>query len=156
MSSKSTHNPGLNSSQAMAKEGAKPEWVFTNEQGGMLDPDNLRSRVFYRVLKKAGLRRVRIHDLRHSFASRLIANGESLAYVRDQMGHSSIQVTVDIYGHLVPGSNKQAVDRLDEPVEKPQTEAESATIRNQDLEQVAEQVGFGGKAVDLSGAGEWD
>src|SRR5213078_929233 len=98
--------------------------------------------MFYRVLGKAGLRRVRIHDLRHSFASRLIANGESLAYVRDQMGHSSIQVTVDIYGHLVPGSNKQAVDRLDEPVEKPQTEGESATIRNRGLAREAEQVGF--------------
>ena len=67
------------------------------------------------------------------------------------MGHSSIQVTVGIYGYLVPGSNKQAVDRLDEPVEKPQTEAESAAIRNQDLEREAEQVGFGGKDVDF----EW-
>jgi integrase len=47
------------------------------------------------------------------------------------MGHSSIQVTVDLYGHLVPGSNKQAVDRLDEPVETANAEAESATIRNQ-------------------------
>jgi integrase len=40
---------------------------------------------------------------------------ESLAYVRDQMGHHSIKVTVDIYGHLVPGANKAAVDRLDAP-----------------------------------------
>jgi integrase len=40
--------------------------------------------------------------------------GESLAYVRDQMGHHSIKVTVDIYGHLVPGANKAAVDRLDD------------------------------------------
>jgi hypothetical protein len=72
------------------------------------------------------------------------------------MGHSSIQVTVDIYGHLVPGSNKQAVDRLDEPVEKHQTEAESATIRNQDSGAAAEEGVLSGKAVDLSGAGEWD
>ena len=57
--------------------------------------------------------------------------------------------------HLVPGSNKQAVDRLDEPVEKHQTEAESATIRNQDSE-AAENGVLSGKAVDLSGAGEWD
>jgi len=68
---------------------------------------------------------------RHTFCSRLIANGESLAYIKEQMGHSSIQVTVDLYGHLVPGSNKQAVDRLDEPVETANAEAESATIRNQ-------------------------
>jgi hypothetical protein len=40
--------------------------------------------------------------------------GESLAYVRDQLGHSSIKITVDTYGHLVPGANKAAVDRLDE------------------------------------------
>ncbi len=40
--------------------------------------------------------------------------GESLAYVRDQMGHATIQTTVDLYGHLVPGSNRQAVDKLDD------------------------------------------
>jgi integrase len=44
----------------------------------------------------------------------LIQNGESLAYVRDQLGHASIQLTVDTYGHLVPGANRQAVDRLDD------------------------------------------
>src|SRR5262249_40319240 len=64
-------------------------------------------------LSKAGVRRVRFHDLRHTFASRLLQNGESPAYVKDQMGHHSIKVTVDIYGHLVPGSNRAAVDRLD-------------------------------------------
>ncbi len=63
------------------------------------------------------MRQIRIHDLRHTFASLLIAQGESLAYVRDQLGHHSIKMTVDIYGHLVPGTNKQAVDRLDEPGE---------------------------------------
>jgi integrase len=60
-----------------------------------------------------------LHDLRHTFASLLIQNGESLAYVRDQLGHSSIQVTVDIYGHLVPGANRAAVDRLDAPMKQP-------------------------------------
>jgi integrase len=49
-----------------------------------------------------------------TYASLLIQNGESLAYVRDQLGHSSIQVTVDVYGDLVPGSNRAAVDRLDD------------------------------------------
>jgi hypothetical protein len=52
-------------------------------------------------------------------------NGESLAYVKDQMGHHSIQITVDTYGHLIPGANRQAVNRLAEMVENPQP------IRNQ-------------------------
>jgi integrase len=47
-------------------------------------------------------------------ASLLIQAGESLAYVRDQLGHHSIKVTVDIYGHLAPEGNKQAVDKLDD------------------------------------------
>ena len=88
-------------------------WVFTNRDGAPLDGDNLRRRVFEKALTKAELRHVRIHDLRHTFASMLIQNGESLAYVRDQLGHSSIAITVDTYGHLVPGSNRAAVDRLD-------------------------------------------
>ena len=44
----------------------------------------------------------------------LIQAGESLAYIRDQLGHHSIKVTVDIYGHLAPEGNKAAVDRLDD------------------------------------------
>jgi integrase len=94
--------------------GGVPDWVFCTEQGRPLDGDNLRHRVFYKVLAQAGMRRFRCHDLRHTFASLLIQNGESLAYVKDQLGHSSIQVTVDIYGHLIPGANRAAVDRLDD------------------------------------------
>jgi len=90
-----------------------PPLVFTNEAGRVIDHGNLRRRVFWKALEKAGLRRIRLHDLRHTFASLLIQQGESLAYVRDQLGHHSIQVTVDTYGHLVPGANRGAVDKLD-------------------------------------------
>ena len=83
--------------------------------GTQLDPSNLR-KVFHAVLTKAKLRRVRFHDIRHSYASLLIQQGESPAYIRDQLGHHSIQITVDIYGHLVPGGNRQPVDRLDDPI----------------------------------------
>lgn len=67
------------------------------------------------------------HDLRHSFASLLLQNGESPVYVKEQMGHCSIQVTVDLYGHLIPGGNKQAVDRLDSVVEERIIGSKSAT-----------------------------
>ena len=104
-----------------------PPWVFCSEVGGLLDPDNLRKRVFYSLLKASGLRQIRFHDLRHTLASLLLQQGESPVYVKEQMGHSSIQVTVDLYGHLIPGGNKQAVDRLDLPVDKPSSEGQSAT-----------------------------
>jgi integrase len=91
------------------------DWLFTTPSGARLEPSNLR-KVFNKLLIDAKVRRVRFHDLRHSFATALIQQGEGLAYVRDQMGHSSIKVTVDIYGHLVPGGNRQAVDKLDERV----------------------------------------
>jgi len=80
--------------------------------------------VWPKLSAKTSLRYARIHDLRHTFASLLIQNGESLAYVKEQLGHHSIKITVDTYGHLIPGGNKAAVDRLDEP--------ENATIRNPD------------------------
>jgi integrase len=71
--------------------------------------------VFFLALKHAKLRRIRFHDMRHTFASWLIANGESLVYVKEQLGHHSIQITVDTYGHLIPGANRKAVNALDDP-----------------------------------------
>ena len=104
-----------------------PKWIFCNASGELLDPDNLRKRVFYDLLDKGKLRKIRFHDLRHTYASLLLQQGESPVYVKEQMGHSSIQVTVDIYGHLIPGGNKAAVDRLDGPADKVTFKAKSAT-----------------------------
>ncbi|MGE0825512.1 MAG: tyrosine-type recombinase/integrase [Candidatus Binatia bacterium] len=101
-----------------------PEWVFISTERNPIDQANFHNRVWRKLLAKAGLRYIRVHDLRHTFASLLIQNGESLAYVKEQMGHHSIKITVDTYGHLVPGGNKAAVDRLDN--------LETATIRNPD------------------------
>ena len=67
-------------------------------------------RAFDRAVKAAGIHPFRFHDLRHTFASLLLEQRESLTYVKEQMGHSSINVTVDIYGHLVAGDNRQAVN----------------------------------------------
>ena len=104
-----------------------PRWVFCNEEGRPLHHNHLRKGLFYRLLKATGMRKIRFHDLRHTFASLLLQQGESPVYVREQMGHSSIQVTVDLYGHLIPGGNKQAVDKLDTLVDKETFEGQSAT-----------------------------
>ena len=89
-----------------------PPWVFCTPAGGLLEQDTLRN-TFYGLLKATGIRRVRFHDLRHTYASLLLQQGESSVYVKEQLGHKSIMVTLDLYGHLIPGGNRQAVDRLD-------------------------------------------
>ena len=53
------------------------------------------------------LRKIRIHDLRHAFASLLLQHGESIVYVKEQLGHASIQITVNTYGHLIPGGESR-------------------------------------------------
>jgi integrase len=58
----------------------------------------------------AGLRSLKLHALRHTHASLLLQDGESPASVKEQMGHGSIQVTVDVYGQFIPGKNRGAVD----------------------------------------------
>lgn len=70
--------------------------------------------MFYPMLDFAGVRRVRIHDLRHTFASLMINAGCNLVYLRDQLGHSSIKVTCDVYGHLLKGNKEKPVDALEE------------------------------------------
>jgi integrase len=96
------------------KEDILDDYVFPSVEGGILDPDNLYHRYFRPVLTAAGIRKIRLHDLRHTFGSQLILKGASLLYVKEQMGHSSIQVTADIYGHLIPAAETRYVDRLDE------------------------------------------
>jgi len=107
------------------------DFVFPSPEGQVLDPDNLFHRYFLPVLTKSGLRRIRLHDLRHTFGSLLIQDGATLAYVKEQMGHSSIQVTVDIYGHLVPGANVAFVDRLDETPKAGAKETQTDANRTQ-------------------------
>jgi len=123
--------------EALAKGWGTPrEWIFTTEAGTTLDLNNWRNRIFNRALEKAGLRRVRVHDLRHTFASLLIQDGVSLAYVKEQLGHHSISVTVDIYGHLTPGANREAVDQLDDaPIRTP---GAPATKKPERLDQVSQ------------------
>jgi integrase len=88
--------------------------VFPNTRGKPMHADNFRNRIWRKLFILAGIPRVRIHDLRHTFATRLIEEGEHLPYVQQQLRHRSIRTTVDLYGHLVPGYNRGAVDKLDD------------------------------------------
>jgi len=89
------------------------ELVFPGVDGNPLPARKVVESYFLPVLEHAGLRRFRFHDLRHTFGSLLIEAGAPLPYVRDQMGHSSIQITADKYVHLIPRRNVHFIDRLD-------------------------------------------
>jgi len=82
--------------RAKDKEG----FVFRSSKGSPVLPNNFYSRTFKPAARAIGLPDLRWHDLRHTFGSLKLAQKESLFYVQRQMGHSSIQITCDIYGHL--------------------------------------------------------
>jgi hypothetical protein len=106
-------------------------WVFPSLEDTALEERNIRH-VFTRMLEKAELRQIRIHDLRHTFASLLLQQGESVVYVKEQLGHASIQITVDTYGHLIPGANRAAVDRLDDaPMQPDATQAQPEPLNDE-------------------------
>jgi len=95
-----------------------PEWVFCNGNGEMRHPDDYRKRIFYDSLKKAGLRRITPHTLRHTVASLLLNSGKSMMFVKQLLGHSTIRITVDLYGHFLPDENTGVIDTLDGPGER--------------------------------------
>lgn len=87
--------------------------VFTAEHGGPLRNSNFRRR-FERAVAQANLPPgFRIHDLRHSFTAFLIAEGGHPQAIKQRLGHSSIQVTFDRYGHLFPALESRLTDALD-------------------------------------------
>ena len=80
----------------------KPDdYVFTTEAGTPEYHAHLGRRVLNPALKKAGIRHVRWHDLRHTFASLLIAGGANITFLSRQLGHSSSQITLSVYAHLL-------------------------------------------------------
>ncbi len=103
--------------------GDNPEYVFTDNVGGFINLNNWRKRIFWKALKKAGLRKIRIHDLRHSYATLRISKGDNIADVSNQLGHFSETFTMKIYYHWMPGKKKSEVDELDDQEFKDRKEA---------------------------------
>ncbi len=65
------------------------------------------------AIKKAGVKRIRIHDFRHSHASNLIASGVNIVAVSKRLGHSDVNMTLKVYTHLINDTNQQLIDILD-------------------------------------------
>jgi integrase len=81
--------------------------LFTTGTGSPINPSNLRQRSFAQLLKKAGLPHIRFHDLRHTCATLLLAQGTHPKYVQELLGHATIAITLDTYSHVIPGMGDQ-------------------------------------------------
>lgn len=88
-------------------------FVFAAPGGGPLDLHNFRSRVWTSAVERAGLAPLRLHDMRHTCASLAIAAGADVKVLQRMLGHASATMTLDRYGHLMPGQSEAVADRLD-------------------------------------------
>ncbi len=90
--------------------------VFCTKVGTPIEHRNMIEREFWPTLTRAGLRRIRFHDLRHTYTALMIAQGAHVKFIQSQLGHASVQMTLDRYGHLLPEAHAGAGDRLDAQV----------------------------------------
>ena len=123
---------------------ANNEIVFCENDGSPLDADNLYHRDFKRILKRAGLRQIRIHDLRHTFASILINADHNLKYIQNQMGHAKIEITFNLYGHLLKETFEGAAQKTEDFIFKPSCPAPVPTKKEGVTEStVTPQINYG-------------
>jgi integrase len=87
--------------------------VFPAPEGGYLHLENFRRRVWLPAVEQAGVAPLRLHDLRHTCASLAIAAGADVKVLQRMLGHASAALTLDRYGHLMPGQAESVAERLD-------------------------------------------
>ena len=95
---------------------SKLNLVFPNKAGNPINHNNLVNRHFNPALTTAELPKIRFHDLRHTYASLLIEQGENIKYIQSQLGHSSPTVTMNVYAHLMKPVNQEAACRLENTI----------------------------------------
>jgi integrase len=91
--------------------------VFTTSIGTIIEPTNLR-RSFNAAIERAGVRRIRFHDLRHTCASLLLAEGVPMRVVMEILGHSAMAITSDIYAHVMPSALTNAATAIDAALQR--------------------------------------
>ncbi|MBG0855087.1 site-specific integrase [Streptomyces spinoverrucosus] len=109
--------------QQREREAAGTTWqhnghVFATAQGRAIDPTNL-TRTFTTLLRKAGCRRIRFHDLRHSTATLLLEQGVELVVIKELLGHAHIGVTATVYAHVRLRIQRDAIDTLSTALNTP-------------------------------------
>ncbi len=102
---------------------AGPAWqhhdlVFCTKEGKQYWPETIRHR-FYVLLKKAGLPRMHFHDLRHNAATFLASMGVNPKVIQEILGHSGLEMTMNVYTHTLPSMQKEAAEKMKNLFENP-------------------------------------
>jgi len=92
------------------------DFVFSYPDGTPFDPSTI-THAFKKIVHKAGLPEVRLHDLRHTHASLMLKAGVHPKIVSERLGHSNISITLDTYSHVLPGLQAAAAKRFDDVME---------------------------------------
>jgi integrase len=87
--------------------------VFCAPEGVYLRKSNVVRRSFLPIVKRAGVPRIRFHDLRHTCATLLLIANVNPKVVSERLGHASIQITLDTYSHVLPTMQKRAAEKMD-------------------------------------------
>ena len=108
------HHVEIPSGGALFALATEPEErsVFPSLAGTPFGHSNVSRRLWTPLLNKAELHHPEIHAMRHTFASLHLQNGASLAWVQKQLGHRSMDITLNVYGHFIPGGQQGEADRL--------------------------------------------
>jgi len=85
--------------------------VFTRPDGSPIHPD-LITDWFRRLARNGGLPPIRLHDIRHSYATAALAAGIPAKVVSERLGHATIAITMDVYSHVIPGMDAQAANAV--------------------------------------------
>lgn len=93
----------------LARSYADNDLVFPDEFGKFLNPMAL-TRTLNHAGRRVGAQHIKLHDLRHFHASVLLQSGQNPVLVSKRLGHSTVSMTLDIYGHLLPGWQREAAE----------------------------------------------
>jgi integrase len=102
--------------------------ICAREDGEPLQPRSL-THAWDQFIRDKGLARIRFHDLRHAHATHLLASGVHPKIASERLGHSKIGITLDLYSHVIPGMQEDAVARVDEAVQQALQKRAAKTIR---------------------------
>ena len=86
--------------------------VVTNVDGSAPNPEAF-SNLFAKLVRAAGLQPIRLHDLRHSYATAALAAGVPVKVLSQRIGHADVGVTLTVYAHVMPGDDEEAARRAD-------------------------------------------